>query len=137
MKTQNAKLFVLHWIHPRQDAQIVDALRYDLRLSEEEEEFSTWCDEICQHTFPHHIVKRKNTHLDVYNCENPAVEIAIVCAADDSLQQPSGKRWTKDEARIVRRCYPYIDKWPHLLCVLKGRTWEEIEAKAVEIRVHR
>lgn len=76
MKTQNAKLFVLHWIYPRQDAQIVDALRYDLRLSDEGEEFSVWCDKICQQTFPHHLVKRKNHHLEVCNCENPALALA-------------------------------------------------------------
>ena len=128
-------LFILHFVDPGRDLMFCEMLRHDMASSKYRTDFNTYADELCRHSFRYHLIEKVNQHLVIKNLQACDTIVAMICATDSPPVVPCGGRWTHSETRIVRRCYPYIQKWPHLLRVLKRRTWEEIEEKAKEIHL--
>lgn len=130
MKTHQATICVKTFIDAEQDATLIKYLKYDMSLSDEDEDFSTYLDEICEMSFTNHIVGRGKNFLWVKNRQDLNTIVAIVGHPEHCEDMPL--RWTKQERRMIRKCYPHIAKWKPMLRVLgrKGRCWEEIENEA-------
>jgi hypothetical protein len=130
MKVNNVQIFVMNWIEPIHDKMFIDMFKHDMSINLEEN-FDAYMDGVCKYSFPFHKIERRGQSLVVKNLREDT-PVAIICSRNDLPVSPSGKRWTKEEVRLVKRCYPLMKKWPHLLRVLKTRTWEEIEKKGLE-----
>ena len=130
------KIFIQNFVDPIRDKMFIDIIQNGMYQSSKDD-FETYANDLCQYSFPFHLVEKVNQHLVIKNLQDTDTIIASICALDSPPMPPSGKRWTHSEIRLVRRCFPYIQKWPHLLRVLKRRTWEEIEQKAKDINKNR
>jgi hypothetical protein len=132
MYMDEMNIFIQQFVDPSHDLMFVDMLRHDMAHSPYRNDFDAYADDLCRHSFQFHLVEKVNQHLVIKNLQECDTIIASICASDSPPIRPCGKRWTHNETRLVRRCFPYIQKWPHLLRVLKRRTWKEIEQKAKE-----
>jgi len=132
MTVQDAKLFILNFVNGAEDDPFLKAIAFDLEVADDGHPFNAYIYELCQHRFPHHHVSICGHTAKIYNIADIREPIALICNMGTPPVTPCEKRWTRDELKAVKRCYPNKAKWGHLRRTLKRRTWEEIEEKGLD-----
>jgi hypothetical protein len=135
MKTKEMQVFVRSFVVPQEDSVLIGALRMSIDLAGDNDEFADFKHKIVYFNMPHHFVIRHPGSLEIINIADPKTVVAVICCADDPPQKPCERRMTRHEQRKIRRLYPYIDKWPHLLRVMDDWTWEQIVAAAQKMNL--